>query len=66
MKQNLSSLINTLHNDKKECEMKVRIYQEALNMIAEYIDSPDVDIGLTEYSNIHRIIEQVKGEDYEY
>ena len=31
-------------------------YKEALISIQEYLDSPSVDIGLTEYSNLSKII----------
>lgn len=53
-----NSLADLIFHDKKLWEKRARIYQEALNQIVEYIDSPNVDIGLTEYTNILNIIKQ--------
>lgn len=53
-----NSLADLIFNDKKLWEKRARIYQEALNQIAEYVDSHNTDIGLTEYSNIMNIISQ--------
>lgn len=42
-------------------KQRYKITQEALNLIKEYINA-DIDIGLTEHSNISRIMEEAERE----
>lgn len=50
------SLAQTIFHDKKLWESRARTYQECLNQIQEYLDSPSVDIGLIEYTNLSNLI----------
>ena len=51
-----TELLTNLRRYRDDCEANVKYLRGALQEIQNYIDSPDIDIGLTEYSTISILI----------